>query len=217
MVEPETFSFLADLAANNRKVWMDAHREERDDALRNFTGIAMTLHDYADRFDHRVAEARIKPKQSYSKFFQEARDRVGPGLYRAGIDVFANAGNPSEDVGYYLHIEPGNSHAGAGLFHPSKATLSSMRTRLVDDAQGIKDLVNDPEFKEAFPDGITTRKALNTVPDGFDNNDRAAKYLKMVGLGCRKDLPDALLQEDDVIWQLIEIFHSASPLVRYFE
>ncbi|MEH6521902.1 DUF2461 domain-containing protein [Sulfitobacter sp.] len=217
MVEPETFTFLADLTTNNRKVWMDAHREGRDDALRNFTGIATTLHDYADRFDHNVADARIKPKQSYSKFFQEARDRVGPGLYRTDVDVFANAGNPSEDVGYYLHIEPGNCHAGAGLFHPSKATLASLRARLVDDLQGFKELVNDPEFKEVFSDGIVTRKALNTVPDGFDNNDPAAKYLKMVGLGCRKDLPDALLLEDDVIEQLVDIFRSASPLVRYFE
>lgn len=112
MVEPETFMFLASLATNNRKAWMDAHRENRDNALRNFTGIAITLHDYADRFDPYVADAKIKPKQSYSKFFQEARDRVGPGLYRTDVDVFANAGNPAEDVGYYLHIEPGNCHAG---------------------------------------------------------------------------------------------------------
>ncbi|AXI45788.1 TIGR02453 family protein [Sulfitobacter sp. SK012] len=217
MVEPETFTFLADLAANNRKVWMDAHREERDDALRNFTGIATTLHDYAGRFDHNVAEARIKPKQRYSKFFQEARDRVGPGLYRTDVDVFANAGNPAEDVGYYLHIEPGNCHAGAGLFHPSQATLASLRARLVDDPQGINDLVNDPEFNDVFPDGIVTRKALNSVPEGFDTNDPAATYLKMVGFGCRKDLPDGLLLEDDVIGQLIHIFSSASPLVRYFE
>jgi len=217
MVEPETFMFLADLTMNNRKVWMDAHRQERDDALRNFTGIATTLHDYADRFDNNVAEARFKPKQSYSKFFQEARERVGPGLYRTDIDVFANAGNPSEHIGYYLHIEPGNCHAGAGLFHPSKAALASLRRRVVDDPQGIKELENEPEFKEVFADGIVTRKALNTVPDGFDNNNPAAKYLKMVGLGCHKDLPDALLLEDDVIEQLIDIFRSASPLVRYFE
>lgn len=217
MVEPETFTFLADLTTNNRKVWMDAHREERDDALRNFTGIATTLHDYADRFDHNVAEARFKPKQSYSKFFQEARERIGPGLYRTDVDVFANAGNPSENVGYYLHIEPGNCHAGAGLFHPSKAALANLRRCMVDDPLGIKELVNEPEFKEMFADGLVTRKALNTVPDGFDNDDPAAEYLKMVGLGCHKDLPDALLLEDDVIEQLIDIFRSASPLVRYFE
>ena len=217
MVEPETFTFLADLTMNNRKVWMDAHREERDDALRNFAGIATTLHDYADRFDHNVAEARIKPKQSYSKFFQEARDRVGPGLYRTDVDVFANAGNPSEDVGYYLHIEPGKCHAGAGLFHPSKASLASLRTRLVDDPRGIDAVVNEPEFKKVFPDGIVTHKAVNAVPDGFDNDHPAAKYLKMVGLGCYKELPDALLLEDDVIEQLVDIFRSASPLVRYFE
>ncbi len=217
MVEPETFMFLADLVTNNRKVWMDAHREERDDALRNFTGIAITLHDYANRFDPSVADAKFNPRQNYSKFFQEARDRVGPGLYRTGVDVFANAGHSAEDVGYYLHIEPGNCHAGAGLFQPSKAALARLRSRLVDDPQGLNDVVTEPEFVEAFPDGVVTRKALGAVPDGFNSNDPAAPYLKMVGFGCRKDLPDALLLNDDVIDLLIEIFRSASPLVRYFD
>ena len=35
-------------------------------------------------------------------------------------------------------------------------------------------------------------------------------------VGCRQDLPDALLLDDEVIDQLIEIFRAASPLVRYF-
>ena len=217
MIEPETFTFLANLASNNRKAWMDGHREERDDAMRNFTGIATTLHDYADQFDHNVADARIKPKQSYSKFFQDPRDRVGRGLYRTDVDVFANAGNPAEDVGYFLHIEPGNCHAGAGLWHPSKEVLAILRSRLIDDPQGLDDLATDPEFKTMFPDGIVTRKALDPIPDGFDSNDPAARYLRMVGMGCRKALPDALLLEDDVIDQIIEIFRAASPLVRYFD
>jgi uncharacterized protein (TIGR02453 family) len=217
MVEPETFRFLADLAVNNRKAWMDEHRDERDAALRNFTGIAMTLHDYADRFDPFLAEAGIKPKQSYTKFFQEPRDRIGRALYRSGVDIFANAGHPAEDFGYYLHIEPGSCHAGAALFQPSKAALARLRKRLVDDPEGLKDLLADPEFKKAFPDGVVTRKALGAVPDGFVSSDPAAPYLKMVGLGCRKDLPDALLLDDKVIDLLIEIFRAASPMVRHFD
>ena len=217
MVEPETFTFLADLAANNRKAWMDAHRDERDDAMRNFTGIATTLHDYADRFDSFVAEASIKPKQSYTKFFQEPRDRSGRDLYRADVDVFANAGHPTEDFGYYLHIEPGNCYAGAALFQPSKAALARLRSRLVDDPEGLQGILADPEFNTAFPDGIVTRKTLKAVPDGFDSSDPAAPYLKMVGLGCRKDVPDALLLDDEVIDLLIGIFRPASQLVRYFD
>lgn len=217
MVDPETFKFLADLATNNRKAWMDAHREERDDALRNFTGIAITLHDYVSRFDASVADAKFNPRQSYSKFFQEPRDRIGPGLYRADVDVFSNAGQPAEDVGYYLHIEPGNCHAGAGLFHPSKAALARLRACLVDDPKGLNDVLTETEFAEAFPDGLVTRKALGAVPDGFNSSDPAAPYLKMVGLGCRTDLTDALLMSDDVLDLLIEIFRSASPLVRYFD
>ncbi|MFT6223828.1 MAG: hypothetical protein ACJA1F_001673 [Paracoccaceae bacterium] len=217
MVDPETFAFLTDLATNNRKAWVDAHRPERDDALRNFTGIAMTLHDYADRFDPFVAEARFKPKQSYTKFFQDPRERSGPGLYRTDIDVFANAGDPTEDFGYYLHIEPGKCHAGAALFQPSKYALARVRTRLSDDPEGLKDVLADPEFQMTFPDGLVTRKPLGPVPDGFKSRDPAAPFLKMVGLGCRKDLSDAALLDDDAIDLIIGIFRTASPLVRYFE
>ena len=217
MVEPETFIFLADLKLNNRKAWVDEHREERDDAMRNFIGIAITLHDYSDRYDPFVAEAQSKPKQSYTKFFQDSRDRVGPGLYRTGIDVFANAGQPAEDFGYYFHIEPGNCHAGAALFQPSKPALARLQARLVNDPEGLKDVLTDPEFMTTFPDGIVTRKALAIVPSGFSDRDPAAAYLKMVGLGCRKDLPDADMLDDAVIDQLIEIFCTASALVRYFE
>lgn len=217
MVEPETFAFLRDLAQNNKKAWLDAHRPERDDAMRNFTGIAMTLHDYADRFDHDVAETRLKPKQSYTRFFQEARERVGPGLYRTGIDVFANAGDASENFGYYLHIEPGSCHAGAGLFQPSKMALARLRTRLVDDPDGLDEVLADPDFKARFPDGLVTRKVLSEVPDGFDANGPAAPFLRMLGLGCRHDLTDDQLLDDDIMDDLVEVFRAASPLVRHFE
>ncbi|MEP4199250.1 MAG: DUF2461 domain-containing protein [Aliishimia sp.] len=217
MVEPETFTFLADLAQNNRKAWIDQHREEFGDARRNFTGIAMTLHSYAERFDIDVAESQCKPKQSYSKLTKDPRERSTPGLYHPFADVFANAGRPTEDFGYYLHIEPGNCHAGAALFHPSKGALARMRQRLIDDPEALKDVLDDPDFKAEFPGGLVTRRALNVVPEGFDKNDPAAPYLKMEGLGCRKDLSDALLLDDDAMDELIDIFRAASPLVRYFD
>ena len=217
MVEPETFTFLADLEQNNRKVWMDGHRPERDDAMRNFTGIATTLHDYAHLFDYLVADARSKPKQSFTRFFQEPQDRVGRALYRVGVDVFANVGHSEEDFGYYLHIEPGSCHAGAALFQPSKEACMRSLNRLVDDPQGLKAILADPEFKKTFPEGLVTRKTLGDVPDGFERGDFVDPYLKMVGLGCRKNFPDALLLDDDIIDVLIETFRPASQLVRYFE
>jgi uncharacterized protein (TIGR02453 family) len=217
MVEPETFAFLAELKLNNRKAWMDAHRPERDDAMRNFTGIAITLHDYAHRFDHAVADAAHKPKQSYTKFFQDPRARSGPGLFRTGVDVFANAGQPTEDVGYYLHIEPGNCHAGAGLFEPSKPALVRLRRRLIDDPDGLEEVLSDPDFCDTFADGIISRNASGPLPDGIPSDAPAAPYLRMEGVGCHKALSDDALHDDDVIDDLIAIFRAASPLVRYFE
>jgi uncharacterized protein (TIGR02453 family) len=217
MVEPETFKFLADLAINNSKVWMDKHKSERDEVMRNFTGIATTLHHYAHRFDYLVADARSKPKQSFTKFFQEPRDRIGRALYRVGVDVFAHVGHSEESFGYYLHIEPGNCHAGAALFQPSKEAHMRSITRLVDDPQGLKAVLDDPKFKKTFPEGLVTRKTLGNLPVNLKSDGFVEPFLRMVGLGCRKNLPDALLLDDDVIDELVEIFRPANQLVRYFE
>ena len=217
MVEPETFAFLADLATNNRKAWLDAHRSDFDDARRNFTGIAMTLHAYADRFDASVADAKSKPKQSYSKIYQDPRGRIGRSLYRTDVDVFANAGHPEEGFGYFLHVEPGNCYAGAGLFQPSKTALARLRERMMEDPQELQVILADPEFKTEFSEGLLTRRELDELPDGVLSSNTAAPYLKMVGLGCRKDIPDVLLLDDDVIDLLIEIFRAARPLVCYFD
>jgi uncharacterized protein (TIGR02453 family) len=217
MVEPETFKFLADLAINNSKVWMDKHKSERDEVMRNFTGIATTLHHYAHRFDYLVADARSKPKQSFTKFFQEPRDRIGRALYRVGVDVFAHVGHSEESFGYYLHIEPGNCHAGAALFQPSKEAHMRSITRLVDDPQGLKSVLDDPKFKKTFPEGLVTRKTLGNLPVNLKSDGFVEPFLRMVGLGCRKNLPDALLLDDDVIDELVEIFRPANQLVRYFE
>lgn len=217
MVEPETFTFLTELAQNNKKVWMDANREDRDDAMRNFTGIATTLHDYADRYDPFVADAAFKAKQSYTKFYKDPRARSTPGVFRTGIDVFANAGDPAEDVGYYLHIEPGNCYAGAGLFQPSKGALARMHRRIDDDIKDLTAILADAEFKAMFRGGLVTLTAVNFVPDGYSFKGPAAPFLKMVGLGCRHDLPDAALLDDDVMDDLIEVFRAASPIVRFFD
>ena len=58
---------------------------------------------------------------------------------------------PQKVFGYYLHVEPGSCHAGAALFQPSKAALARLRMRLVDDPEGLKDLLADREFKKDFP------------------------------------------------------------------
>ncbi len=217
MVEPDTFAFLTGLAANNRKVWVDAHRAEFDEARRNFTGIAMTLHDYADRFDPQVADVKHKPKQSYTKLYLEPRQRSGRALYRTSVDVFANAGHPEEDVGYLLHIEPGGCYAGAGLLQPSKQGLAQMRARLSEDPEGWAEVLDDPDFAAMFPDGVTSPKTLNVVPEGFREDDPAAPWLKMVGLGCGRAIPDEEMCDDDVIDTVVEAFRAAREMVRFFD
>ncbi|MFT6774522.1 MAG: hypothetical protein ACJA1L_002234 [Paracoccaceae bacterium] len=212
MVDPETFAFLAALAQNNRKAWMTEHRAEWDDARRNFTGIATSLHSHAARWDHALAGAKINPRQSHTRLLLEPREREGRALYRTFVDIFAVDGSPSEHVAYYLHLEPGNCHAGAGLFQPSKPGLARLRAT-VDEAQDdLLALLDDPDFRTTFPAGLVARKTLGRAPDGYAPDHPAADILRMEGFGVRADLPDDDLLEDEAIDRLVEIFLAARPL-----
>jgi len=104
------------------------------------------------------------------------------------VDVFANAGHPTENFEYDLQFKPGNCYAGAALFQPSKVALVQLRKRLADDPEGLEAILADPGFKMTFPDGVVTRKELGAVPDGLVSSDPVAPYLKIGRTGMLKRL-----------------------------
>jgi uncharacterized protein (TIGR02453 family) len=216
MVDPETFRFLAALAQNNRKAWMTEHRAEWDDARRNFTGIAMTLHSHAARWDHALAGAKLKARQRHTRLLLEPRERVGRPLYRTYVDIFAVDGDPTEGFAYYLHVEPGACHAGAGLFHPTKTALARLRRAVDDNHEELRETLDQPEWRAMFPTSLVARKTLTRMPDGYAPDHPVADILRMEGFGARCDLSDEALLDDDVIDRLVEIFRAARPLALLF-
>ncbi len=152
-----------------------------------------------------------------SRGFSKNREIVLDALYSEQTWIFLPMRVIQRKTLDTTYLEPGNCYAGAALFQPSKTALARLRARLIDDPKELQDILADPEFKTDFPDGLVTRRELSALPDGVLGSDPAALYLKMVGLGCRKDVPDALLLEDDAIDLLIEIFRAARPLVCCFD
>ncbi len=95
--------------------------------------------------------------------------------------------------------------------------MKRTRDHLVEDPQGLVEVLEDPDFKSVFPKGLITRKTLNVVPEGYNNDDPAAPFLKMVDWGCQATISDDDLLDDEAIYTLIDIFRAAAPLVRHFD
>jgi len=128
---PKLFAFLRELAAHNDRDWFAANKEryERDvrmPALRFINDFAAPLAKFAP---HLVAN----PRPSGGSLFRIHRDTrfsrdKSPYKTHVGIHFFHEAAKAAASVpGFYLHLQPGESFAAAGIWHPDPPALARVR------------------------------------------------------------------------------------------
>jgi uncharacterized protein (TIGR02453 family) len=76
--------------------------------------------------------------------------------------------------GYYLHLEPGEIFAAAGIWHPDPVTLKKVRDAIVANCPGWKRAIAQTLRGECTLGGDSLKK----VPRGYDPNHPLAEDLK---------------------------------------
>ena len=127
---PALFEFLADLSMNNEREWFQANkaRYERDvrDPMIEF------VVDFGEKLreinPHMVADPR-KSGGSVFRIYRDVRFSRDKSPYKtnAGAHFRHEVGREVHGPGFYLHLEPGNVFAGAGIWMPNSATLGKIR------------------------------------------------------------------------------------------
>src|SRR5690606_16841936 len=91
---------------------------------------------------------------------------------------------------FYLHLQPGGSFVGGGLWHPDPPVQRRVREFLVDNPEAWTRAARAPAFRRRFSmDGATLVRA----PRGFDPQHPLIDDLK------RKDFVASRALEDDVV------------------
>lgn len=216
MLKVSTIAFLRDLGKNNSKAWVDEHRDRWDSARQNFIEIAETVIELSHRVDTAIPVTRLDPQRCFTRLNRDPRTRYGRPPYKTELDIFANPGDTMTQLGYYVHVEPGNCYAGASLFIPSAAALAQMRTKIAAQPRAWFAIIEDTTFKASFPHGVEAMYALKKMPRGYDESHPAAHYLKMKGCGTKSALTHADLQGPDAEKKLAALFRATKPLCEFF-
>ncbi len=146
---PELFDFLRELKQNNSRDWFQKH------SLRFYAVVQEPLLAFIGAFAEPLAAistqlvadpratgkclARIYRDVQYAKNKNPYKTHVAAKFrHRQGRDLRA--------PGFYLHLEPGNVYAGAGIWHSDSKTLHKIRTAIVENPKGWTAAVSKPEF-----------------------------------------------------------------------
>jgi len=212
---PAMFRFLTELAAHNERDWFNANKarylsDVQEPALQFVADFAPKLAKVSEHF---VADPRPQGGSLF-RIYRDTRFSKDKTPYKTHVAMrFGHeAGGDVHAPGFYIHIEPGASYAGAGLWRPEAPLARQIRQAIVDDPAGWKKVAHGKAFLTRFePDG----DSLARPPQGFDPNHPLIEDLKRKDFIGGTRLEDQLVTSDRLITEFAVMTKAAAPYVAF--
>jgi uncharacterized protein (TIGR02453 family) len=215
MIQPATLAYLKKLARNNNKEWFDKNRAAYDAVKQNFELVIQEVIDKHSKVDTDLVgeEAkkcifRINRDVRFSKDKTPYKTNLGASMSRGGKkSVFAD---------YYMHIEPGKSFVGGGMWMPEVADLKKARQEIDYCWDEFNTIVSAPGFRKYYgnlyrSDGIE----MTRVPQGFEKDNPAADYLKLKHIIGIHEIRDDVVTSNGFIKKVLVAYRTLMPMVKF--
>jgi len=209
--EAALFSFLAELEAHNDRQWFQENRDRyeaqaRDPLLRFIGALETPLQSISKHF-----HADPRPQGgSMFRIYRDTRFSRDKTPYKTHVAAQFRHAGCSEGVhgpGFYLHLQPGASFAGGGLWHPEPEPLRQVRDRIVSHTKAWKALRDSGMEIEG--------DRLKRVPQGFSPEHPFAEDLKLKDFYTSTTFTDQQVCGRDFLERVEAAFQEATPLMAF--
>ena len=176
MVPEVIFKFLRELSINNNREWFADNKPFYLEAKEAFGELTAGMISYIAETDRDVAE--LQPSECIFRIYRDIRFSKDKTPYKTHFDAFIakKGGRKSQHAGYYIHVMPGKSLLGGGVYAPIPEILKLLRKEIYNFPEEFKRILNNPEFKMMF--GSLYEHKLKNVPKGFPKDFKDAGLLK---------------------------------------
>lgn len=214
MLQADTIKFLTQLAKNNNKPWFDKNRDRYQAAKEDFE---VFVDDLLVRMTPVLPElANLKAKNCVFRIFRDVRFSKDKTPYKAHFGAFlSKGGRKYEGPGYYIHVEPGKSFAGGGIWMPPGPLLKAVRQEIDYNFDEFKKILAAKDFKKYFKK--VEGESLKTLPQGYSVDNPAIDYLKLKSFTVGTPIADKDLTTKGLASKCEAIFTAMSPLVNFVD
>lgn len=216
MITRSALDFLVELKANNNREWFEANRASYQQASADFFDTVAQFIQSLASFDSDIAEVMPDPKSCIMRIYRDVRFSKDKTPYKTGLFAYVSKGGRKGPLaGYYLHLEPGNSFGGGGLYMPEALVLARTREAIETCFDEWNAIVTAPELLAAFPDGVLPSGALKRAPKGYDETSPAIEWLRYKGYVTQRFFSDGEVVDEQFIEQLGDCCHAVMPMVAF--
>jgi uncharacterized protein (TIGR02453 family) len=217
--QPDAITFLADLAEHNDRAWFQPRKADFDRLLKEPMEALVAALD--DRFAGRGIPLRADPKRSIFRIYRDTRFSKDKSPYKTNIgasmpwvDDTGGADDSVHGNGAYVHIQPGNSFAGGGMWMAERPRLEALRRAVVEDPDRVLAAIEDPGFLATFGP-VSSHETLKRVPPGYPADHPLADLLRYKDLTFGRGLTDDEVLSPSLPDVLADDFAAAVPVFRF--
>jgi uncharacterized protein (TIGR02453 family) len=210
----ELFAYLGDLAVNNDRIWFQANKARyidhvQEPALEFINAFAPRLAKISPHFqaDSRVVGGSLFRIHRDTRF---SKDKT-PYKVNTGMHFRHDAGKDAHAPGFYLHLQPGECFAGAGLWRPEPKVATVIRQAIADDPAGWNAVCAPAPAGGWTPMG----DSLVRPPRGIDADHPLIEDLKRKDFVLSRRLTEAEVTSGRFLDDFDAMCTQVSPYVRF--
>jgi len=216
MLQTSTLQFLKQLAKNNTKEWFDANRKKYEAAKADHMQSVQKIIDEFCKTDTTLST--LAAKDCLFRINRDIRFSKDKSPYKINFGAYINAnGKKSMNAGYYLHIQPGESFVGGGMYQPDADALKKIRQEIDYNFDAFKNIINNKTFKAVYAKGISKDGdvSLSRPPKGYDDDNPAIEFIKLKSVVAIAPLTDAQITDKKFVSTVVKAFEALHPLVLF--
>ena len=215
MIQQDTLDFLSALKENNHKAWFDSHRADYERARANAFEIASSLLGEMASPDQSLQV--LSAKDCMFRINRDVRFSNDKSPYKTHMGiVLTQGGKKSGLASYYVHVEPGKSFIGGGVWMPEAAALSRIRKEIHYEWKEFQTILKKSSFQTIFGDlDREPETMLKKPPKGYVSDDPGIEYLKLKSFTATRTVSDAQLKHSNIIKETVAVFSALKPFLDF--
>ena len=211
-----SFKFLRGLARHNDKTWFAAHKAEYEEHVRQpFLRLIADLQPaLAQVSTHFQADPR-GVGGSLFRIYRDARFSNDKSPYKSwqGARLFHERRRQVAAPSFYLHLQPGASFIGAGLWHPEAETQRKVRQFIFDNPSSWQRAAHASALRRKFD--FDQSEKLVRPPRGYPAEFDYIDDLKHRNWVMWRSLDDATMTGSRLRQTVASYLATLGPFVDY--
>ncbi|RMH94940.1 DUF2461 domain-containing protein [Lysobacter pythonis] len=210
------FKFLNGLARHNNREWFQAHKADYETHVR--TPFQRLLGDLQPALAAISPHFRSDPKTVGGSMFRIQRDTryahdKSPYKPWQGARLFHERRRQVAAPSFYVHLQPGASFVGAGLWHPETPTQRRVRQFIFENPAGWARTARDKALRRRFD--LESNEMLVRPPTGFPADFEFIDDLRHRNFALARTLEDEVMTGPKLRPILEKDLAQLAPFVDY--